>query len=409
MKKKTPCSEVVLAHPARQHSFYLAAALEKQGFPYKYITTVYLKEGNLTEFVLRNFLKGQNRKRAQTRRLDDIPDGKVLQFYESLGLVLLLLQRIPSLQWLFEKFNKFVNKKFSKRLARYVKKNGVKNVILFDQYAKEFIFELARLRYEANLILDMSAPVYSYMCVQYKKLLGDSYKENIEKRSIAGNYEVVNSSAFLAASNFTVSSLLASGVELENIAICRYGIDKDMISLKGKTFGPKVSSIFIGRLNRKKGFDQFLTLSKNYSDRSFFTALGDIKTCDFVESGRLDSCVLKGHVTKEQVYSYLDDSDILVMPSRADGFGFVVLEAMARGVAVICSDNTGASDIITDGVNGFVYKSSDMEELEKKFCVLAGDAGLRDSIRKSAYQTVARFDWPTYYFEVSRALNKFLL
>ncbi|MCI0673257.1 MAG: glycosyltransferase, partial [Myxococcaceae bacterium] len=50
---------------------------------------------------------------------------------------------------------------------------------------------------------------------------------------------------------------------------------------------------------------------------------------------------------------------VLVHPSLADGFSYAVAEAMASGVPVIVSDNTGAADLVQDGVNGYIVPTGD--------------------------------------------------
>lgn len=57
---------------------------------------------------------------------------------------------------------------------------------------------------------------------------------------------------------------------------------------------------------------------------------------------------------------------VLVHPSLSDGFGYVVAEAMASGVPVIVTDNTGAADLVEDGVNGYVVRGGDVGALRDR-------------------------------------------
>ncbi|MCK6501669.1 MAG: glycosyltransferase family 4 protein, partial [Nitrospira sp.] len=59
-------------------------------------------------------------------------------------------------------------------------------------------------------------------------------------------------------------------------------------------------------------------------------------------------------------------SHVVVHPSVADGFGYVVAESMATGVPVIASDTTGGSDWIEDGKNGFVVPCGDLPKLRER-------------------------------------------
>lgn len=92
-------------------------------------------------------------------------------------------------------------------------------------------------------------------------------------------------------------------------------------------------------------------------------------------------------------------ADALVFPTTYDAFGMVVLEAMASGLSVFCSNRAGASELIRHGVDGFV---APLDEWVK-----ATAAGLRDkralaSIGLEAEATARRFDWPS----VARAVEE---
>ena len=56
-------------------------------------------------------------------------------------------------------------------------------------------------------------------------------------------------------------------------------------------------------------------------------------------------------------------ADVLVLPSRFDGWGAVVNEALMVGTPVICSDRCGASDVIENGRNGYVFEAGNARAL----------------------------------------------
>lgn len=59
-------------------------------------------------------------------------------------------------------------------------------------------------------------------------------------------------------------------------------------------------------------------------------------------------------------------ADVLVLPSRFDGWGAVVNEALMVGTPVICSDRCGASDVIEDGRNGYVFEAGNARSLRER-------------------------------------------
>ena len=56
--------KIIVAHPERQHSFYLASAMKKAGMLDKYITTIYDRPQSMTNKIKR-FLKGNNQKKGK--------------------------------------------------------------------------------------------------------------------------------------------------------------------------------------------------------------------------------------------------------------------------------------------------------------------------------------------------------
>jgi len=92
----------------------------------------------------------------------------------------------------------------------------------------------------------------------------------------------------------------------------------------------------------------------------------------------------------EDVRPYLAASDIVALPSKSDAFGMSVLEAMACAIPVIVSRRAGASMLIEDSINGFVF--NDREELKNILFALR-DPGLREAVGKSARTAAERHTW----------------
>ena len=87
----------------------------------------------------------------------------------------------------------------------------------------------------------------------------------------------------------------------------------------------------------------------------------------FINSSNLTSKV-KIVTRKEgvELKKYFKLSDIFIFPTLSDRFGYVVLEALASGLPVICSKNSGASSLIVNGKNGFIVdpNAKYIEEIE---------------------------------------------
>jgi glycosyltransferase involved in cell wall biosynthesis len=65
----------------------------------------------------------------------------------------------------------------------------------------------------------------------------------------------------------------------------------------------------------------------------------------------------------DEVPKRIARADLLVLPSDGEGWGLVVNEALSVGVPVILSDKCGAAELIRNGVNGFIFRNGEMEDL----------------------------------------------
>ena len=75
----------------------------------------------------------------------------------------------------------------------------------------------------------------------------------------------------------------------------------------------------------------------------------------------------------------------------------VQIQAMACGLPVICTYNTGGSEIVDDGINGFVIPIRNMKLLKKKILLLYNNKDLLKKMKKKAYNKAKKFmSWDVY-------------
>lgn len=123
------------------------------------------------------------------------------------------------------------------------------------------------------------------------------------------------------------------------------------------------SFLFVGQLIRRKGWNLLIEAADSLRNRGrklSVTIVGDgqdkhLLLDQISKLGLKEVVRAVGPVPYEQLGSYFEAADVFVLPSLEDTWGVVVSEAMACGKAILCSRFAGASELIQDGVNGYVF------------------------------------------------------
>jgi glycosyltransferase involved in cell wall biosynthesis len=85
---------------------------------------------------------------------------------------------------------------------------------------------------------------------------------------------------------------------------------------------------------------------------------------------------------------------VFVFPTLSDGFGIVLLEAMAAGVPVISTRNCGA--VVRDGENGFIVPARDAQAIAERIEQITTDRNLRERLSRGAIATATQFSLTQY-------------
>jgi glycosyltransferase involved in cell wall biosynthesis len=135
----------------------------------------------------------------------------------------------------------------------------------------------------------------------------------------------------------------------------------------------RIEIVFAGQLVYRKGVDLLLEaiqpLFEQYPNL-FLIVVGGGELCDSIMKqaealGIVDRVAFEGVIASSVMPERLAAADLLVLPSRFDGWGMVVNEALSVGTPVIVSDRCGSADLVQNGVNGFVFRSEDVSDLRR--------------------------------------------
>lgn len=94
--------------------------------------------------------------------------------------------------------------------------------------------------------------------------------------------------------------------------------------------------------------------------------------------------VFAGHVSRERIPAFFAAADLFVHPARVEAAGNVVLEALASGCPVVCTDAGGPAEYVEDGETGIVVPSGDVQALSKAVRALLQHAPVRRAMSEAA-------------------------
>ena len=126
-------------------------------------------------------------------------------------------------------------------------------------------------------------------------------------------------------------------------------------------------------------------------------------------AGVSDHVTLLESVSNEGLLQLYADCDMLVLPSRNEGWGLSLMEAMACSKPVVATRVGGVPELLTDGVEGLLVDTGDIAGLGEAICKLLGDADSRERMGRAGRERVKAFSWDstadTVLREYERALQ----
>jgi len=195
-------------------------------------------------------------------------------------------------------------------------------------------------------------------------------------------------------------SIVPLGVDLEQfqprdatVARAQLGLDPDARVL-----------LAVGRMEPLKGFDiLILALAQTTMPQSptLLIVGGDQQAAaEFdrlravaAEVGVMEQVRFVGAVPHEQLASYYNAAEVVVVPSFYESFGLVALEAMASGVPVVASRVGGLTATIADGRSGYLIPWRCPEPFAEKIDLLLRNEGLRRALGEAARRSMEAYAW----------------
>lgn len=294
---------------------------------------------------------------------------------------------------------------------RWAKKSDI-----FIFYRTQGIRTMRKLKRKGSKTLCILEEVNSHVDLYYKLM-----KEEYEKLGL-GEYTAIlpdhqdrlkaysEADYILVSSDFVRRSFLEKGFPAEKMILMHYGFSLPANVTYSKTLneGP-LRILYVGQINMRKGLRYAIEAFKalDCPGKEFYivgnqTAITGLENVEIPE-GVIFTGSLKGEDLEKQYKS----ADVFVLPSIEDGFGLVAGEALSYGTPVIVSSNCGASDIITDGYNGFIVPPFNSDAIKLKLEQLAKDKTLLSKLSQNAFESLKDIkDWDTIVAGLKKDLQE---
>jgi glycosyltransferase involved in cell wall biosynthesis len=177
---------------------------------------------------------------------------------------------------------------------------------------------------------------------------------------------------------------LVRALDVEPAATFPSYVEMDVFGGPPLPLHPDPSALFVGALERVKGIDVLLEAWPHVGVGTL-RLVGDGSLRDQVtvcyEAGELD---WTRRLEPEEVARALDEAWCLVLPSRSEGLPRVVLEAFARGRAVVATRVGGIPDVVQDDANGLLVEPEDAAALAEAVARVLGDRDLAERLAAGA-------------------------
>jgi glycosyltransferase involved in cell wall biosynthesis len=209
----------------------------------------------------------------------------------------------------------------------------------------------------------------------------------------------------LCASSFTKHSLVSSGIARDTIKVIPYGVDSDFFRFGRPDSNKPFTVLYVGQKVARKGLELLLSVWNRLQLRGgrLLVAGGHVRDSSIANSfaGSYEEVPQTGLAQLANLYQ---NADLFVMPSIAEGFGHVYLEALSSGTPIICTNNTGGVDIIRDGESGWIVPACDRDALAERIAWCFAHRQRLQEMRLAARSVAEKHTWAHFREQVRNSL-----
>jgi glycosyltransferase involved in cell wall biosynthesis len=385
---------VTISCSAKLHAFALAEQLERKGLLDEFDTTYTSGKNNL----LKKFVRRIDRENIPA---DKIHTNTLLAF--------------PVKFWQSRIY--IWNNLFDQWVAKRIQKSGSR---VFIGWSGMSLHSIRASKKKGMLtILERGS---SHILLQ-DKILREEYKKfgisfSVHRPVIQKELQEYKEADFISVPSFFVrDSFLEQGIAPEKLFINPYGTSAGFSRIEistGKKQDRKFRILYVGSISIRKGLIYlFEALSKmNIPENNYEVwFIGDVESALKPDIQKYSKPNWKwwGRIDHYELPEYIRQCDVGIQPSLEEGLSMVIPQIMGCGVPVIASTNSGGSNMIQDGIDGFIVPVRDPFVLAEKIEFLYQYPGSLESMKEKAGSAVREgFTWNDYGDRYAGFIKKIL-
>jgi glycosyltransferase involved in cell wall biosynthesis len=402
--------KITLTHAGKQHAYKVARAMKELDVLDQFMTSGYIKSKALQNLITksgntfwpRRFESGLSGKSVNPNWRFEIPESAQKFFFgKTQKLEQLVYQRD-------EAFDRWVSKKIMNKDSDVFwgfQGSCMHSLLSAKQSQKITVCELATAHVtEAKNILAEEATLHPEWADTITNLVFPfAYEKRLELEPFLADYAVV-------ASKFSKDSLIQAGMEEEKIHTIPLGFDVDHITYSKKSFDDwnqrPMKILYSGTVTQRKGISYLLEAMYQFSNRDVeLHIIGNADTSlpAFIKEKSLFH--YHGSMAQSELFRAYGNYDLLVLPTLFEGFGLVIVEAMAAGLPVITTSHSIGPDLVEEEAESGtiipIRSSSEIVNAIEHYKNLSRENMIRASL--AARRASLKFTWDRH----SENLNTF--
>lgn len=408
-----PHPRYVVVHGGARDNYELASALEQHGMLDTLVTDLFWPENAGWAKKLWQMLPAAARGLLRQRSKADLPARRVKQTMLS-GLLAHVVDRLSFVPFAWKRaVRRWSDARLGLVAGRLARRRGV-GLISYSYYGYH-----AFQAYGREAVLFQLHPHPTTM----RTILERELQEHPEcAPSLLQEWELAlpaddldhlvaeshSASRYLVASSFTRQSLIDNGVTPQAVQVVPYGIDLQRFHPRAEKDSNRATLqlLFVGRINQRKGLSYLLQALRLLADLNVHLTicgrvLDDLSTFEGFEQ----QVTIRPSVSPAELVAAYQGADLFVFPSVGEGFGQVLLEAMACGLPILATTRTAAPDLIDDGVQGFIVGPKDPQALAERIRWASDHRDALALMGRRARLQAEQFPWERFRMQIAQGLE----